>query len=770
MPQVFEFGPFRLDGRQRELSRAGEPIPLTPKAFDALLLLVERSPQLVSRSELIASLWPDTVVEDGNLSWNISAARKALSDAGAGDVWIETVPKYGYRFTGAVREIAAPDEPESTPGPEAATPTAVTAIAPPSRRRTWILAAAAVALLAGVAAWLAPWRSPPPVLEQRDWVLVGEVDNRTGDAQFDDVLTDTVKTQLSQSPFLTVYSQERVHEQLTQMRRPADARLTREVAKEIAERVGIKAWVSGSIVAVGNEYIVRLGAVNTQSGDDISRHEQTARNAQGVLRALGEATSAIRGDLGESVQSIARFAVPPETATTGSLEALRAFRLGQDALAAPDARLAKRFFARAIELDPDFALAYSRLGLAFSNLRDRKGSAAAAREAFLRRDRVSERERYEIAALYYRDVSGEMPQALEALQMWARSYPADARPYNSLQISQRDTGLLVEAAANGERAAELRPDAVIYRSNLIGSYLRLNRFDDARRVAETAIREGVDSLATHRLLQRIAILTDDRELDAREAQWRAGKSADATTVELDAALAAAAGRMTQARVGYGQAVKMTGDVPSRAADYLSRLALYEAYAGARAPAIAAAQRVLASDPARYVAADAAFVLALTTGDLATMTALAAEHPQDVLLADLWMPLARGVAALGAGRASDAIEPLRAMQRFDLGDYAFLRGSFHLGEAYLALKDAGQAQQAFQRVIDRRGIVPNQSLFALAHLGHARAAALAGNHVVARQSYERFLALWKDADAALPAIRLARAELAKLPGSRATQTH
>lgn len=762
--ELYEFGRFRLDPTQRELVRDGRPIPLTPKAFDTLLLLVERRGSLVSKADMLAAIWPDTSVEEGNLAWNVSAVRKALAGDSGDAAYIETIPKFGYRFVGEVRVIqTAPAALPASVVPVPFVPVPVPARVASSQSRRWLPVAITIMVVAAIVTALVALRSRPSALAERDWILIANVDNRTGEADFDDVLTDTVAVQFDQSPYFRVFSRERIDEQLALMRRQAGDRVTDEIAREVCERASVKAFVSGSIDKVGNAYVVRLAAIDARSGDTISRNQNQVRDAAAVLRVIGEASAAIRRDLGESLQSIDRFDVPPALATTSSLAALRAFRQGQAVLSSSNVShvVAKQFFTQAIELDPDFALAYARLGSTLANLRDRNGSAAAAQEAFLRRDRVSERERYEIASLYYRDVSGEMPKALESLLMWSRAYPDEPRPFNALQISQRDIGLLIDAAVNGETAVRLRPDYPTYHSNLVGSYLRLNRFDDARRVADEAIRNNVASLATHRLLQRIAVLTNDRELDAREAKWRVEKAPNATTVELDAALAGAAGRMQDARRGYAQAIKMSSSIPGRAADYLSRLASYEAYAGARHEAVAAAKQVRAGDASRYVAADAAFVLALLDSDLTPLVTIAAEYPQDTLIAELWMPLARGVVALRAGRAAEAIGLLRSMATYDLGDYAYLRGSYHLGEAFLALRDGAQARQAFQRVIDHRGVIPNQSLFAIAHLGLARVAAMTGDRVEARAAYARFFETWPDADPDLPVMRAARAEAGRL---------
>jgi tetratricopeptide (TPR) repeat protein len=634
-------------------------------------------------------------------------------------------------------------------------------------RRRWLTAAAAAAVAIGVTALAItrPWQGPP-LLQQRDEILVGAVENRTGDPAFDDVLADTVAVQLGQSPFLRVFSDDAIGEQLTLMRRPVDAPLTAALSREICERAGLKAFVSGSITAVGAEYVIHLDAIDARTGDFITRERQQVGDVNGVLRAIGEASAAIRGVLGESVQSIERFDVPPGTATTSSLPALRAFREGEEQMALGNISRSVRavpFFKRAIELDPEFALAYARLASAYANMNDRKQAEVAAREAFLRRERVSERERLEIAAKYYRDVSGEASKDIETLEMWARTFPDDPRPRNLLQIDLRDMGYLKESLANGEITVQLQPKSPTYRHNLIVSHMRLSAFDRAKALAEEALRDGIDTTTLHRTLRILAFLTNDHAATAREEAWIAARLSDAATGEYWAMMAAAKGRLREGRTRFEEAIRKTKQQArdNRSAGYEARLAVYEAYQGATASATRSARLALAADPSRYVAADAAFVLALTTGDMTAMSSLVEEYPEDELIKRMWLPLTQGVLELRNGRAVTAIPLLKSADRYDLGDYAALRPTYHVGEAHLALGSAEEARTAFQRIIDNRGVVATSSLYPLAHLGLARAAALAAPAKDARAAYERFFAVWPEADADMPVMAAARAEYARL---------
>ena len=643
-----------------------------------------------------------------------------------------------------------------------------------SRRRRQAIygtvAVAAAIVLIGVAAatgWR-PW-SRAPLLVERDWILIAHVANDTGEPIFDEVLRDAVAVQFGQSPFLTVFSGARIQEQLKLMRRPPDAPLTADVARDLCARAGIKAFVTGAIRRVGSRYIVRLQAMNAATGDTIAHEQQEVGGQAEVVHAIGRAASAMRPALGESLQSIARFDVPLETATTSSLEALRAFQRGQSLMAQGTSAALKAvpFFQRAIELDPEFALAYARLAVAYENAREQKRSEQATVEAFARRLRVSERERYQISARYYGQVSGEVSKAIEALEMWTHSYPADGSPHNSLMAYLKDLGRLEQAADHGETALRLAPASPIYRSNLAGAYLRLGQFDRAAAICADAVRDKVDNTTIHRFLHTIAIIKGDHAGIARENAWRAKTTSDYANTEYAGSIAGAQGRLREARDQYRQAIALTErqGLSDRAAEYRVRLALLELYSGRTAAAAAVAKEVLAADPSRLLAADAAFVLASAgdpDGGLA-LDRLLRQFPEDELLKNLWQPLIRGAGALRAGRAAAALDDLRLLESYDRGDHAMMRPSYYAGAARLALRAPRDARAAFQKIVDNRGVVRTSPLFALAHLGLARAAVLDGTPAEARAAYEKFFAVWKDADADLPVLREARAEYARLKG-------
>lgn len=759
--ELFEFGPFRLDPKQRELTRAGAAISLTPKAFDVLVVLVQHRGQLVTKADVLSAVWPGTAVEEGNLAWNVSAIRKALADD-AGSTYIETVPKFGYRFVADVREVFSDPEPTvGTPLPASPINVADSESAIRRRGRVGLYVAALAVLAMATAALTYPW-SRTPILTERDWILVASVENRTGEADFDDVLTDTVAIQFDQSPYFRVFSRDRTDEQLRSMRRQAGEPITDAVAREICERAGVKAFVIGSIARLGPDYVITLSAVNAQTGDAVARNQQTVRELAGVLPAIGTASAAIRRGLGESLQSIQQFDVPAEVATTASLPALRAYREGMRLMAADQSPKAVPLFQRAIQLDPDFALAYARLSAVYANVNDRGQAAWAAGEAFNRRDRASERERHEIVAKYYRDVTGEASKAIEAMQLWAEMFPDDPRAHNTLQIYLRDVGRVHDAAKHGEHAVRLDAGSPTFRTNLIGSYIRIGNFAAAREVRDQTERDGLATATARRLFRNLAAITDDSAAMQKEDQWRQTQGDRPSLSDFVPSQSGVAGRLSAARTQYQDLIRraISQQRTPLANDFLSRLVMLEVLLDPNA-AVASAQELLGRDPSRYARVEAAFAFVVAKGDVSHLKKLTDDLPEDEILKGLWMPMAQAVSEIRLGRPSNAVPLLRSLDAYDLGDYAALRPSYFLGQAYLAVGAAPEARAAFEKIVRNRGVTMANPLYALAHLGLARSAALAGAEAEAREFYAKFFAIWKDADADLAVMKAARTEYARL---------
>jgi tetratricopeptide (TPR) repeat protein len=633
------------------------------------------------------------------------------------------------------------------------------------------LAAAVVMALAGVSWWRA--QQPAPMVE-RDVILIGAIENQTGQPQYDDILRDVVSVSFAQSPYVTVLPDTRLVSVLAQMRRPARETLTAAVAREICEREGIKAFAVGAIALLNGRYQLRLDVINAKRGDYVTRQQEEAASEADVLAASDRLAEATRRQLGESLQSVERFNVPVATATTGSIEAFRLFQSGRQASSQGTASAAgaAAFFRRAIAIDPDFALAWARLGAAHRDLREFDKADDAMRRAFALRERTTERERLEIEANYYGQTSGQISSAAETLEVWSRTYPNDPSPPNRLSAFHKNLGELELAVETGERAVALNPSAV-NRSNLAGAYVRVHQYDRAVATVNQAIADKLDNATGHRILHTVARITGDAGMAASADQWMKTRTPDYSYASYHANLAGSEGRIRDARRLFGEAIALTTRAGLDDRDEVStvRLALLEAYAGHVRQAIAIASQVLATDPNELVIADAAAALAVA-GDprgLSTIDDLARAHPTNQFVTEFWQPLVRGLDLMSRGKTADAIATWRLLDRYDRGDHAWLRPSYHLGTALLAAGDFAGARERFQKVIEYRGVHFNRPLFGLAHLGLARVAA-AERSPAAAAAYEKLFAVWESADADLPVVREARRELARLTSTRSSTSH
>jgi tetratricopeptide (TPR) repeat protein len=646
------------------------------------------------------------------------------------------------------------------------------AIARTGRRRgrmvTAAIATAAVALLAiaGVSWWRT--QQPAPMVE-RDVILMGAIENQTGRTQYDDILRDVVAVSFGQSPYVTMFPDSRLTSVLAQMRRPPREALTASVAREICEREGIKAFAVGAISLVNGRYQLRLDVINARTGDYLARHQEEASGDADVLAASDRLAEATRRRLGESLQSVERFNVPVATATTGSIEAFRLFQNGRQASSqgTASAASAAAFFRRAIAIDPDFALAWARLGAAHRDLREFDKAEDAMGRAFALRERASERERLEIEANYYGQTTGEISSAAETLEVWSRTYPNDPSPPNRLSAFYKNLGQLELAVETGERAVALNPSAV-NRGNLAGAYVRVHQYDRAVATVNQAIADKVDNATGHRILHTVARITGDAAMAARADEWMKARTPDYSYASYYANLAGSEGRIRDARRLFQEAIALTTRAGLDDRDEVStvRLALLEAYAGHSRQAVTIATQVLATDPNELVVADAAAALAVA-GDprgLAAIDDLARAHPANQFVTEFWQPLVRGLDLMAKGKTADAIATWRLLDRYDRGDHAWLRPSYHLGTALLAAGDLAGARERFLKVIEYRGVHFNRPLFGLAHLGLARVAAAMGAPE-ALAAYEKFFAVWPTADADLPVMRAARAEMARLTSAR-----
>ena len=640
-----------------------------------------------------------------------------------------------------------------------------------ARRWPLVMGGAVVLVAAALVARIIGSAQAKP-LSERDLVLVADFVNHTGQPVFDGALKQALAVQLEQSPFLNIVPASRVQETLRFMGRSPDERVTGAVAQEICERQGIKAMLSGTISPLGRQYVVDLNAVNCRTGDSLARQQVQAENTEAVLKGLGTAASRLRERLGESLSSIQAFDAPIEQATTSSLDALKAFSLGELQRAKGAEVGAIPFYERALELEPNFALAYARLAAINSNLGEPKRARAYATEAFARRPRASEREKLAIATLYHDIVTGELDELLQTLQLWAQTYPRDWSAHNYLAYVHTQAGGFDQAVAAAQQAKALVPNHTFPYGNLGFAYLGLGRFDDAGAVFDEAVARKIDDLPIHVGLFELAFVKNDTALQARQVEWASGQQREPWMLFTQAQAAASTGNLAVARetVRRATTLLLEGDLKDFASLMVAWEALAEAQFGNHALARAKARRALALARGRDTLMVAAPALALA-GDVAAAQALAAElardFPTDTLVNVVWRPATLAAVELSRGNAERALELFPSAGRYETGRMTRQFGSLaplHIrGLAYLGAGTAAPATQEFRRILQHRGAAPVSEVHALALYGLARASALGADVGAARAAYEDFFALWKNADPDIPLLQSARREYTRLGG-------
>jgi serine/threonine protein kinase/tetratricopeptide (TPR) repeat protein len=630
--------------------------------------------------------------------------------------------------------------------------------------KAWVIAALFVAVGAVILTTPRYHRAPP--LTERDTIVLADFVNTTGEPVFDGTLKQALAVQLGQSPYLNILPEERVRQTLRFMGRPLDERLTREVAREICQREGIKAMLLGSISSLGENYAITLEAVNARTGDSLASEQAEVQGKEQVLTALGSAASRLRAKLGESLNSIEKFDRPLSEATTSSLEALRAFSLGDEQRMTGVEFHAIPFFKRAVELDPNFALAYARLAAAEYNVGEIDQAGEYARKAFELRDRVSEREKFYITARYYDAVTGETNQAVENYETWKQTYPRDPIPWTNLAGLDCRAGQFEKALAEGREAVKLSPYPVFAVQNLAAAYIGLNRFAEAKTILEKARAENPESLGVRSLLFLMAFTQGDVATMRLCANAARGKPGEESLLSLQGQTAAFAGELDRSREYFRQSIEgaLRTGLRETAAGAGVQMALIEAEFGNFRQARESAASALTLARARETQGAAALALA-RGGDAARALRLtedlARRFPKDTYLNAIMLPTVRAAVELRGNNPARAIELLRAVSPYEFGYYAGLAPTYLRGQAYLQTKDGRKAIAEFQKILQHRGTEPASPLYVLARLGLARATVMTGDAAQGRLTYQDFLAIWKNADPSIPILQEASAEYASL---------
>ncbi|MFZ0277722.1 MAG: protein kinase [Candidatus Sulfotelmatobacter sp.] len=640
------------------------------------------------------------------------------------------------------------------------------AVAPPGGRKRWLWVAAAVVIVAAIAGgFLFSHRNR--ALTAKDSILLSDFVNTTGDPVFDGTLRQALAVQLEQSPYLNIFPQERVRDTLRYMGHSPDERVTPDLARQVCQREGVKAVLNGTISAVGTQYVVGVDAVNCLTGDNLAREQVSVDKKEQVLGAVGKVASSLRSKLGESLASLQKFDAPVEEATTSSLEALKYFSLGEVERDKGSEQTSVPFYKHALELDPNFAVAYARLGQAYNNMGETVLGIENTRKAFERRDRCSELEKLYIETHYYNIVTGEVDKELEAYELWRRTYPNDSIPPNNLAVSHAVVGKWEQSLEEAQETKRLDPNSAFSYNVVAGAYLGLNRLAECKAMRLQEIAQKVDNAADHGNLYMFAFLDGDATGMQHEVDWAKGRQDEYMVMETVADAAASSGKIVAARASYQQAVDLQRreTLEESAATTLAREAVFEAQMGnskaARDDASTALSRSRSRDPLS-VAGRALSLAGDEREAEAAAQQLVKENPTDTLINAVAVPLIRAGIALNQGNPGKAIELLQTATPYEFGYAAGVQPNYVRGLAYLKLHQGKEAAAEFQKILDHPGIcmfmLPTCRLARL-QLGRARAEA--GDPGGARTAYQDFFALWKDADPDVPILKEAKAEYAKL---------
>ncbi len=630
--------------------------------------------------------------------------------------------------------------------------------------RHWKLVAGLILLMSVLAVAGIWYKGRSSVLTEEDDLLLADFVNTTGDSVFDGTLKQALAVKLRESPFLNVYPEERVRETLEFMERSPDERITKAIGREVCQRQGLKAMMTGQIASLGSKYVVTLEAIDCQTGNSLAMSQSEAPDKEAVLAAVGEATTELRRELGESLASIEKYDAPIEQATTSSLEALKAFDLGTRARAIEGDEAAIPFFERAIELDPNFAVAHARLGTAYSNTIYDQKAREEKKKAYELRDRVSELERLYITAHYHGAVEGDLDKQIETYELWRRTYPRDWTPYNNLSgIFYDSTGDFEKALEMAQRALELQSDHQFPYSNLSRAYLKLGRLDESTAIFEQALSNGFDDASLRSDQIMVAYLEgDESAMEAHLAIFEGDRQNWFPKI-IYAGLKQVEGQVRERNEVMGSVYAFFERVG--ASDPLAFWRAVDAFSAQAYgyPVDAVSEIDLALEKGRSIGAlSVASAVLARAGEIERSEELIAElaerFPKDTLVNRVEIPQAKAAIAIAQSDPERAIQELEIAAPYEHANLGtiLLRGDAHL------LAGRGQAAATeFQRIIDLRGVWPSWMVHALARVGKARALALAGKTAEARVAYQDLLALWQDADEDLPILADVRAEYAAL---------
>jgi len=629
------------------------------------------------------------------------------------------------------------------------------------------VAAGVLVVLIGLGVYLRSSRSSR--LTEKDGVLLADFVNTTGDPVFDGTLKQALAVQLEQSPYLNLVPDSKIHDALRLMGRSPDERITNDVAHEICQRQGIKALITGSIAGLGNHYVLTLSALSGSTGDALAREQVEVDNKEQVLKSLDKAASSIRQKMGESLASVQQFATPLEQATTSSLEALKAFSLGHEEHQQMRDDVALPHLKKAVDLDPNFAMAYATMGVALGNLGRNVEGAQALKKAYELRDRASEREKFYIQAHYYDEVTLDDEKSLGVYSEWRQTYPRDTTPYVNAALVSSALGQPEKALDLASQAHRIDPQNRYAYDNMASAYEALNRFDEAKSIADEAVAKKLGGSGSRFVLVDIAHMRGDRAAYEQQLEALKGTSLEPFVMFFNAAWLSAEGKVNTSHEQWKQTRQKL--ISSGTKEFAATLMTLEAYddalLGYQAEARQKASQALelSSDPETRSGAAVALAIA---GDPQKSSVLVAGLERDVpdnrFIQSRIIPQARALQALERNDTAAAISALESVRPYEFGTGphavnvapVFLRGM-----TYLKMHDGAKAAGEFQRILDHRGAAGFALEYPLSHLNLGRAYALQGDNTKARTAYQDFFATWKEADPDIPLLKTAKAEYEKL---------
>ena len=775
---LVRFDDIELDASRYSLRRSGRELKLERIPMELLLFLVERRGLLVTREEIIEKLWGKNVFLDTDNAINtaIRKIRQLLKDDPEQPRFVQTVTGRGYRFIAQVAEVGAPKMVEAMavqekPVPSAGVPSGI-------GKRWWLIVPAIVVVLAlsvGVYFYFRRARK----LTDKDTIVLAYFGNTTGDPVFDDTLRQGLTLQLEQSPFLSLISDERIEQMLKLMAKPADARLTPEIAREICERTASAAVLDGSIASLGSQYVLTLRVKDCRSGDILDEEQVQAARKEDVLNALSQIASRFRTRVGESLSTVKSHDIPLAEATTPSLDALKAYSVGWQVSFSSGSAASLPFFQRAIEIDSNFASAYATIGRMYGDIGESALSAENTSKAYQLRDRASDQEKFFISLNYDLQVTGNLEKAQQTCELWMQTYPRAWFPHALLaggiypSIGKRE-----ESVEEAKIALGIDPDFSIGYSLLADGYLAVERTAEAEKTLQRASERKLDIPDFYVQRYVIAFLKDDRAGMEREAALpREKPGVDDWMSNAEAFVSAYSGHLAEARKMSQRAADL-----ARKAERRDTEALYEADAAMREAlfgnALAARQRAgdaVELSKSRDVEYGAAFALALS-GDSSRSQKLAEDlsrrFPEDTIVRFTYVPTIRALVALNHSQPSKAIELLQTAISYEGGtpieggsEFLLGAGSFYpayvRGLAYLASHHGTEAAAEFEKILDHRGVVLCDPIGALAYVQVARTYALSGDKTKAKSAFQDFFTMWKDADPDIPIFKQVKAEYTKV---------